>query len=156
MANTAFVGAVAGSIAIVIAEIVKAWVSRRSAKDPGVIELRTSMSDQTKVLFEQLATTVKEQAATIKEVTADRNLLQMTVFKQAPKVERYDQFVTELSGLGFTLEECLLVIHDMKDVPEGTGRRATDRLRRSTKKAKAPATQLPDSTDESPPSVTQQ
>jgi hypothetical protein len=95
-----------------VAKITEMVITRINAKDTNTITLTTHMSDQSKLLFDQLTGTIKDQNGTIKDVTADRNNLQLRVFELIPDATKMVEFEKELASRGLTFEDCLIMVRE--------------------------------------------
>lgn len=95
-----------------VAKVTEMIITRINAKDTNTITLTTHMSDQSKLLFDQLTGTIKDQNGTIKDLTTDRNNLQLRVFELIPDATKLLDFEKELAKSGLTFEDCLIMVRE--------------------------------------------
>lgn len=117
------------ALGLVAGKLADIWITRANAKDSNSVTLVNHTSEQTKVLIDQLRSLIVDLTANVKELTADRNGLQMDVFRITPMAQKMTNFEEELGEYGMTLEDCIILIRETT-LPDGaSGKRWTDRAR---------------------------
>lgn len=87
-------------------------VQRLNSKDTKTVTLTTHMSEQSKLLFDQMAATIKDVSGTAKDLTTERNNLQLQVFELVPDATKMRDFEKELHSLGLTFEDANIIIRE--------------------------------------------
>lgn len=121
------------------AKLVELGITRLNAKDSNTITLTTHMSDQSKLLFDQLSVTIKDQTATIKDITKERNDLQLRVFELMPEATKMLEFEKELTSRNLTYDDCILIIREvLGELTDTPGRRWYERTKLAEAKTPQP------------------
>lgn len=105
-------------------------VQRLNSRDTKTVTLTTHMSEQSKLLFDQMAATIKDLSGSTKDLITERNNLQLQVFDLIPDATKLRDFEKDLSSLGLTFEDAVILIRENMENTSGmVGKRWTDRLR---------------------------
>lgn len=120
-----------GGIGLLIGKLVEIWITRANAKDANSVTLVNHTSEQTKVLIDQLRQLIIDQTGQIKDLTTERNNLQMDVFRITPMAQKMIDFEGDMEHYGMTVEDCIILVRESTMDDGVTGKRWTDRVRRA-------------------------